>query len=116
MWHSFWKLLVIVTPSAAIVLAVFYMTYRFIDPIPPRHFVIAAGMVGSGYDNFARQYARILARDGVELQVRNAAGAVDDLNLLRDRAFGVQPALTALDFPRTGDEATRDSLRVVCDA
>jgi len=61
----FWKPLVIVIPSAAIVLAVLYMTYRFIDPIPPRHFVIAAGMAGSGYDNFARQYTRILARDGV---------------------------------------------------
>jgi hypothetical protein len=48
----FWKPLVIVIPSAAIVLAVLYMTYRFIDPIPPRHFVIAAGMAGSGYDNF----------------------------------------------------------------
>jgi len=79
MWPSFWKPLVIVIPSAAIVLAVLYMTYRFIDPIPPRHFVIAAGMAGSGYDNFARQYARILARDGVELQVRNAAGAVRKL-------------------------------------
>ena len=90
MWPRFWKPLVIVIPSAAIVLAVFYMTYRFIDPIPPRHFVIAAGMAGSGYDNFARQYARILARDGVELEVRNAAGAVEDLNLLRDGDSGVQ--------------------------
>jgi uncharacterized membrane protein len=51
MWPRFWKPLVIVIPSAAVVLAVLYMTYRFIDPIPPRHFVIAAGMAGSGYDN-----------------------------------------------------------------
>ena len=65
MWPRLWKPFVIVIPPAAIVLAVLYMTYRFIDPIPPRHFVIAAGMAGSGYDNFARQYTRILARDGV---------------------------------------------------
>jgi len=101
---------------AAIVLAVLYITYRFIDPIPPRHFVIAAGMAGSGYDNFARQYARILARDGVELEVRNAAGAVEDLNLLRDGASGVQAALTALGFTRTGDEDTLYSLGGVFDA
>jgi uncharacterized protein len=106
----FWKPLVIVIPSAAIVLAVLYMTYRFIDPIPPRHFVIAAGMAGSGYDNFARQYTRILARDGVELEVRNAAGAVEDLNLLRDDASGVQAALTALGFTRAGDEDALYSL------
>ena len=116
MWPSFWKPLVIVIPSAAIVVAVLYMTYRFIDPIPPRHFVIAAGMAGSGYDNFARQYARILARDGVELEVRNAAGAVEDLNLLRDGALGVQAALTALGFTRTGDEDTLYSLGGVFDA
>jgi hypothetical protein len=101
MWPRFWKPLIIVIPSAAIVLAVLYMTYRFIDPIPPRHFMIAAGMAASGYDNFARQYARILARDGVALEVRNAAGAVEDLNLLRDGASGVQAALTALGFTRT---------------
>jgi hypothetical protein len=68
MWPRFWKPFVIVIPSAATVLAVLYMTYRFIDPIPPRHFMIAAGMAASGYDNFARQYARILARDGVALE------------------------------------------------
>jgi uncharacterized protein len=116
MWLSSWKPLVIVIPSAAIVLAVLYMTYRFIDPIPPRRFVIAAGMAGSGYDNFAKQYARILARDGVQLQIRNAAGAVEDLNLLREGAFGVQAALTALGFTRTDDEDTLYSLGGVFDA
>jgi len=67
--------LVIVIPLAAIVLVVLYVTYRLVDPLPPRHLAIAAGMAGSGYDNFARQYARILARDGVGLEVRNAAAA-----------------------------------------
>ncbi len=108
--------LVIVIPLAAIVLAVLYVTYRLVDPLPPRHVAIAAGMAGSGYDNFARQYARILARDSVGLEVRNAAGAVEDLNLLRDGASGVQAALTALGFTRTGDEDTLYSLGGVFDA
>jgi uncharacterized protein len=116
MWPSLWKPLVIVIPSAAIVVAILYLTYRFIDPIPPRHFVIAAGMAASGYDNFARQYARILARDGVALEVRNAAGAVENLNLLRDGASGVQAALTALGFTRTDDEDSLYSLGGVFDA
>ena len=68
-------------PSAAIVLAVLYVAYRWIDPLPPRHLVIAAGPVASAYDNFARRYARILARDGVVLDIRNSAGAVKDLDL-----------------------------------
>lgn len=108
--------LLVVIPSVAIVLAALYITYRFIDPIPPRRFAIAAGMAGSGYDNFARQYARILARDGVELEVRNAAGAVEDLDLLRDGASGVQAALTALGFTQARDAATLYSLGGVFDA
>jgi TRAP-type uncharacterized transport system substrate-binding protein len=116
MWRRFWRPLVIVVPSAAVILAGFYVIYWFIDPIPPRHFVIAAGMAGSGYDNFARQYARILARNGVELEVRNAAGAVKDLDLLRDGAMGVQSALTALSFAQPGDADTLYSLGGVFDA
>src|SRR5262245_29770673 len=114
MWHRL--PLMIVIPLAAIVLAALYATYRLVDPLPPRHLAIAAGMAGSGYDNFARQYARILARDGVELEVRNAAGAVEDLNLLRDGAFGVQAALTALGFTQTGDDDILYSLGGVFDA
>jgi uncharacterized protein len=116
MWRRLWKPLVIVAPLGAIVLAALYLAYRFIDPIPPHHFVIAAGMAGSGYDNFARQYARILARNDVELEVRNAAGAVEDLGLLRDSASGVQAALTALGFTQPHDAATLHSLGGVFDA
>src|SRR5215471_3447145 len=71
--------LLIVIGAAAVVIAAFYLTYRLVDPLPPRHFAIAAGMAGSGYDNFARQYTRILARQGVELEVRNSVGAVENL-------------------------------------
>src|SRR3974390_2940172 len=86
--------LIIVVLSTAIVLAALYVPYRLVDPLPPRHLAIAAGMAGSGYDNFARQYARILARYGVELEIRNSAGAVENLDLLRNPASGVQAALT----------------------
>jgi TRAP-type uncharacterized transport system substrate-binding protein len=116
MWSRLWKLALLVLSPAAVVLAVLYIAYCFIDPIPPRHFAIAAGMAGSGYDNFARQYARILARNGVGLEVRNAAGAVEDLDLLRDGATGVRAALTALSFTQPGDADTLYSLGGVFDA
>ena len=108
--------LVIVIPSAAIVLAVLYVAYRLVDPLPPRHLAIAAGAPESGYDNFARQYARILARHGVELEIRNRAGAVEDLDLLRDSASGVQAALTALGFTQPADADTLNSLGGIFDA
>src|SRR5215207_4943665 len=92
MWHRLGKPLVIVLPWTAIVLAVLYIAYRLVDPLPPRHLAIAAGAAGSGYDIFARQYARLLAGHGVELEIRNAAGAVENLDLLRGPASGVQAA------------------------
>ena len=102
--------LIIVILTTAIVLAALYVTYRLVDPLPPRHFTIAAGMAGSGYDNFARQYARILARYGVELEIRNSAGAVENLDLLRDPASGVQAALTTFGITVPADADTLYSL------
>ena len=108
--------LVIVLASAAIALGLLYIIYRLVDPLPPHHFTIAAGAAGSGYDNFARQYARILARHGVTLEIRNAAGAVENLELLRDAASGVQAALTTFGFTESEDADTLNSLGGVFDA
>src|SRR3989441_4280082 len=108
--------LVIVIASAAIIVGALYVTYRLVDPLPPRHLAIAAGMAGSGYDNFARQYARILARHGVELEIRNSAGAVENLDLLRDPASGVQAALTTFGITRPADADILYSLGGIFDA
>src|SRR2546429_1394582 len=116
MWHRLWKPLVIVLSWAAFVLAVLYIAYRLVDPLPPRHLAIAAGAAGSGYDNFARQYARILARHGVELDIRSSAGAVEDLDLLRDPASGVQAALTTFGVTQPADADTLYSLGGIFDA
>src|SRR6266545_6666026 len=110
MWHRLLKPSVIVLPWAAFVLAVLYITYRLVDPLPPRHLTIAAGAVGSGYDNFAGQYALILARHGVELEVRNSAGAVENLDLVRGAASGVQAALATFGVTQPRDEDILDSL------
>ena len=108
--------LIIVIALAAIVVAVLYVTYRLIDPLPPRRLAIAAGAAGSGYDNFARQYARILARHGVELEIRNFAGAIENLDQLRDAASGVQAALTTFGVTQSADADTFYSLGGVFDA
>jgi len=105
-----------VAPSAAIVLAVLYVAYRWIDPLPPRHLAIAAGPVASAYDNFARRYARILARDGVVLDIRNSAGAVKDLDLLREASSGVQAGLTTFGVTQPTDAGIFYSLGGIFDA
>jgi TRAP-type uncharacterized transport system substrate-binding protein len=108
--------LVVALLSTAVALAVFYILYWLVDPLPPRRFVMAAGMVGSGYENFAKQYARIVARHGVDLEIRNSAGAVENLELLRDPVSGVQAALTTFGFTQPVDANTLFSLGGVLDA
>jgi TRAP-type uncharacterized transport system substrate-binding protein len=115
-WPALWTLAVIVLPAAALVLAVLYIIYRLVDPLPPHRFVLAAGIAGSGYDNYARRYAEILARDGVELEIRNTAGAVEDLEVLRDPASGVQAAITTLGFAQPGDAKDLSSMGGAFDA
>jgi uncharacterized protein len=115
MWGRSWKPFVIVLPWVAIVLAVLYIIYRLIDPLPPRHFAIAAGIPGTGYDVFARQYARILVRDGVDLEVRNYASAIEHFDVLRDATSPVQAALTTFGFTQPSDAATLYSLGGISD-
>ena len=108
--------LVFVLFWAAIVFAFIYIGYRWIDPLPPRRLSIAAGAVGSTYDNYARQYAGILARNGVQLNVRNSAGGLENLNLLRDPASGVQAAPTSFGLDEPDDSETLNSLGGIFDA
>ena len=116
MWRRSWKPFALVLPVAAIALGLSYATYRWVDPLPPRHLTIAAGAAGSGYDRSARKYGKILARHGVELDIRNTAGAVEDLELLRNAASGVQAALTTFGVTQPSDDDTLYSLGGIFDA
>jgi TRAP-type uncharacterized transport system substrate-binding protein len=104
-----------VTFGAAILVAALYATYRVIDPLPPRHFTIAAGIPGTTYDNCARQYARIFARHGVDLKVRNYPSAVEHFDALRNPATGVQAAFTNFGFTQPNDAAMLYSLGGISD-
>lgn len=116
MWQDLWRRSVVVLSAAAIAAGFLYVAYRWVDPIPPRHLVIAAGLPRSGYEGFAKQYARILARHGIVLEIRNAAGAVEDLELLRDPASGVDAALTTFGVSEQNDADSLYSLGGIFDS
>ncbi len=115
MWLRQRKRFIIVMFWAAIALTFFYIAFRWIDPLPPRQLSIAAGEAGSIYDNFARQYARTLARNGVQLNVRNTAGALENVRLLRDPASGVQAAFSTFGFTGPSDPEALNSLGGIFD-
>ncbi|MBG6074157.1 MULTISPECIES: TAXI family TRAP transporter solute-binding subunit [unclassified Polaromonas] len=97
-------------------MAALYLGFRVLDPVPPNRLVLVAGAAGSRYDGFARQYAQVLARQGITLEIRHAAGAVDGLAQLRDASSGVQAALTTFGFTETRDALELASLGGVYDA
>lgn len=54
---------------------------------------MAAGSIDGAYFAYARRYRDFLAQRGIELDVRETAGSIENLGLLRDPESGVQVAL-----------------------
>ncbi|MEJ8851144.1 TAXI family TRAP transporter solute-binding subunit [Variovorax rhizosphaerae] len=115
MRHLPWKPSAISILWAIVVVGVLCIVYRLVDPLPPRQFTIAAGIPGTTYDVYARKYAAILARDGVDLKVRNYPSAIQHFVALRDSTSGVQAALTNFSFTQPGDAAILQSLGGISD-
>ena len=68
---------------ALIVVLGFVITYHFVEPPPPKALRIATGGKDGAYYAFAQKYARLLARDGITLEVVATAGSVENLDLLK---------------------------------
>jgi TRAP-type uncharacterized transport system substrate-binding protein len=60
------------------------MALAFGNPFPPRRIVMATGPAGSATGEFGAQYQEILRRSGIELDLLQTAGGVENLERLRD--------------------------------
>lgn len=69
-------------PAAVLVLFAFALAYQFIKPAPPDRVVMATGSPDGAYHAFAERYAAYLAREGIELELRNTAGSLENIQLL----------------------------------
>lgn len=65
----------------------------FVEAPPPTHIVIATGRPDGAYHRFAQQYAKLLKRTGITLEVRATNGSVENLKLLQDAKSDVSVAL-----------------------
>jgi TRAP transporter TAXI family solute receptor len=64
------------------------VTARILYP-PVRALVMTTGVAGGAYDVLAQRYKAILAGDGIELELRPSAGAVENLRRLNDSKSSV---------------------------
>jgi TRAP-type uncharacterized transport system substrate-binding protein len=57
--------------------------------LPPRHVVMTTGPEGGAYRTLGERYRSVLARHGVDLELRASAGDLENLKRLRDAESGV---------------------------
>src|SRR5262245_57839748 len=59
-------------------------------PAPPSRLAIGTAFKGASFDYYGRRYRERFARSNVQLELRETAGAVENLKLLLDPTSGVQ--------------------------
>jgi TRAP transporter TAXI family solute receptor len=79
--------------AAVVLAAVVAVTWRFVEPAPPRTVVIATGSTSGAYHAVARHYAEHFEAAGLELDIRETAGSLENYALLGTPDSGVDVAI-----------------------
>jgi TRAP-type uncharacterized transport system substrate-binding protein len=105
-------------PFVLLALLLLVGAYWLLDPTPPRRVVLATGAERGAYAEFGARYAKLLAQEGIRVELRHTQGAVENLALLRDPKSGVDVAfvqggvdtLQSADDPSNADLTSLGSL------
>jgi TRAP-type uncharacterized transport system substrate-binding protein len=84
------EFLALALPAAALVAAVFFVAFQYVEPAPPSRTVMTAGGAQGAYFANAQKYKAKLAKSGIELDVKTSAGTLENLARLSDPKSGVQ--------------------------
>jgi TRAP transporter TAXI family solute receptor len=79
----------------AFAMAIANLALVYFFPAPPSTITLATAFKGASFDYFGQRYRERLARDHVNLELRETAGAVENLRLLQDPGSGVDAAFIA---------------------
>lgn len=82
--RTFKEILIASLPAVLIIFILLAVAYKFVDPAPPRHIVIATGGGDGDYETYAKLYRDIIKEDGVELRIRPTNGVWENLKFLQD--------------------------------
>jgi len=93
-------------PLAALILVLLIITMRFVAPPPPMELRFAAGGADGQYYALAQRYAYDLARHGIDVEVLETKGTVENYQLLKSGEADV-----ALLQGGLADEDAREALR-----
>ena len=79
-------------PPLLLVIFVGIIAYRIIDPSPPKVVTLSAGQESSAYENLAKRYASVLAREGIHVKILRSEGSFENLERLKDPNSGIDIA------------------------
>jgi len=78
----FMLVLTVLATLAGLVLA-FWMLFYHVRPAPPRTVTMVTGAPGGAYALYAERYRQALAREGIDLVLRQSSGSIENLRLLK---------------------------------
>ena len=78
----------VVGAAVALALALFLVVGRM-SPLPPRSLVMSTGAVDGAYHLAGLRYQRLLAANGVQLELRTSAGSIENFDRLRNDEVSV---------------------------
>lgn len=70
--------------AALVFMLLCYGAYFFVEPAPPKQLTIATASKDGNYYSFAKEYRELLAKQGIDLQILETTGSVENLQLLDD--------------------------------
>jgi TRAP-type uncharacterized transport system substrate-binding protein len=99
-----------VGPAVLICVVLVWATMHFFSSAPPHTLTISSGPKGSSFETIAQRYAKILARNGIKLNVVTSQGSLDNLNRMTDPKSHVDIALVQSGVATTSDTDELESL------
>lgn len=93
----------------ALLLGVLFTTH----PLPPKSLSMACGPAGSAFETFGKRYQKLLAQDGITLNLINTAGSAENLSLLAQADSGVEMGFVDGGIAQESDEPGLVSLGTV---
>lgn len=82
-------------------------------PAPPKRIVIATAAAGTSFEAAGQRYREILARSGIDVELRETTGSPENLELLRDPRSGVDAAFMTGWIERPAGSGSLLSLGVI---
>lgn len=90
---SWWAFAQTVVPLVLVCVGLVWALLHFVHSAPPHTLTISSGPTGSNFETIAQRYGKILARNGIKLNVLPSEGSLENLQRMTDPKSHVDIAL-----------------------